>query len=307
MALTGRITGQSKGVIKNIALFGGSFTASNNADAVSREAALRAASLLPFSDEGKFIWLPEVQNVEDRSESDRTGSLNQGFTTVLVEGRPAYEFKFFADSEYAKLLRGYNGETVKFMEFDSNKKLWGAKNGTSTIGYQAKIKVNGQKIATGQNVEEGVVTGTISILSTTEYFDNCQYIDLSEVDMSAIQVQNIGVLSYVSNSTNAFKIDIYIPTGEANGGENVYDYYADELASASLWEAYTGAKFSTALAITSVAKDATNLCWTVTFDSTAYTALSAGAKIKLNLKAPSVLDAADVTNLAGQHVTLTKA
>lgn len=303
----GQIDGDlSKGVIKSLAIFGGNFTAANNADAASRQAALQANSLKSKLDPDKLLWLPEAQNIEDSSESDKEGSLNLGFKTVLVEGKPAYRIKVFGSSEFSKSMRKYNGKTVRIWEYDANEKLWGAQSGTNTIGYQAKITTKGQKIATGQNVEEGVVEITIAFLSTSEYYDNPKCIDLSDVDVTAIKQLIDADMTYVSNASNAYKIGISLPTAEANKPYNVADKYTSELAVSALWTAHTGANYATTLAITSVSYDATTKSWVVTFDTTAYNALAVGSKIKVGLVAPSVLDNADVIGIEGTPVVVTK-
>jgi hypothetical protein len=76
--------------------------------------------------------------------------------------------------------------------------------------------------------------------------------------------------------------------------------------SAPLWSAKTGATFTTPLTITSVTYDSTNKRLVFTFDSTAYTALSAAAKIKLIPADVPTLDAADVTYVEPAFVILTK-
>jgi hypothetical protein len=58
--------------------------------------------------------------------------------------------------------------------------------------------------------------------------------------------------------------------------------------------------------MTSMAVNSGNKGWDITFDSTAYTALSTGAKIKINLADPTTLDAADVTGIEGVAVIATK-
>jgi hypothetical protein len=304
----GQILGDaSKGILKNFVIFGGTLTSSQTADAASRTTALKAASLKSKSDSGKLFWLPEIQNIEDRAEADKEGTLNLGYKSILVEGKPAYEVKVFGSSEFNQAIRGFNGQIVRVMEYDSNEKLWGCKSGTSFQGYQAKIQTRGQKGATGQNVEEGVVTIVISFLDTTEYYNSSKFIDLSDVDLSDIKSQVDATLSYVSNTTNAYKISVGVPTAEHNVNLDMYDYYSTQLASASLWKAGTGTNYATALTITSVSADAATKSFVVTFDTTAYSALNAGTKIKLELKDPATLDAAGVEDVEGVPVVLTKA
>lgn len=303
----GQIDGDlSKGVAKNFVIFGGKFTAADNADASSRATALISYSLKSKLDADKLLWLPEVQNIEDKSDSDKEGSLNLGFKTILVEGKPAYEIKVFGSSEFAKAVRNFNGKIVRVWEYDANEKLWGAQNGTDTVGYQAKIQTKGQKLATGQNVEEGVVTITISFLSTSEYFNSPKCIDLSDVDTSNVRSQIDAAMSVVSKASNVYKIGISLPTAQANNPYNVADKYTTELAQTPLWKAYTGTNYATTLAITSVSYDAATKAWAVTLDSTAFAALGAGASIKIALATPDILDAAGVIGIEGTPIFTTK-
>lgn len=297
----------SRGITKKLYIFGGTISAAEYADAAALEAALTAASLLSKSDKDKIFPLPEIQDITDKSDTNKEGSLNQGFKTVLLEGKPAYEFKFFGGSTLVKSLRKFNNQTVRILELDSNNRMWGTSSGTNVIGFQAKLFFGGLKAATGQNVEEGVITLSLSILDTSEYYDNAVYLDVSAVNMNNVQALNDATLyEAAAHVSNVYKIGVKVPTSQAGVSINLYDEYADELASATLWEAFTGATYSTALVLTSISKDDTLKAWTVTFDNTAYTALSAGAKIKVNLKSPALLDVADVTGIEGVAVVVSK-
>lgn len=295
----------SRGILKRLYISGGAISSSEYADATSLEAALIAASLLPKTDKDKIFPLPEVQDIADKSDANKEGSLNQGFKTVLLEGKPAYELKFFGGATLVKALRKFNNQTVRVLELDANGRLWGTFSGTDVVGFQAKLFFGGLKSATGQNVEEGVITMSLSFLDTSEYYDNAVYLDVSGVNMTNVEGLIDATLSEAAAHTaNAYKIAVKVPTSQAGTSINLYDEFADELADASLWEAFTGATYSTSLTITSVAKDATLKAWTVTFDSTAFTALGSGKNIKLNLKAPALLDAGDVTGVEGVAIVV---
>jgi hypothetical protein len=297
----------ARGVIRKLYIFGGAITAANYADSTALGAALKAASLLPKTDKDKLFPLPEVQNIEDRSEANTTGSLNQGFTSIIREGKPAYELKIFAGNELVKNLRKFNNATVQILELDSNGKLWGTASGTSVVGYKAKLFFGGLKSATGQNVEEGVVTFTVSVLDNSEYYDNAKYLDVSGVNLNNVKsLVDAELFEAAAKASNVYKIGARVATSKAGSYINLHDEYPTELANASRWEAFTGATFTTSLAITTVAVDNTNKCWTVTFDNTAFTALSANAKIKVQLKDPATLDAADIVDIESIPVVVTK-
>lgn len=265
---------------------------------------LEAGSLLSKSAAGKVFVFPIIQDVSDKSEGNKEGSLNQGFKTVLLEGKPAYEFKVFAGQSLVPQLRKFNNQSLRTLILDANNRVWGVKSGANFIGAQAKIFTGGLKFATGQNVEEGVVTISVSYLKASELNDDAAF---GEITSSAGITGLIDAqVTYVSNIANVYKIGVQIATAEIGSTINLYDSYSTVLASSSLWTAKTGATYGTTLAITSVAIDAALSAWTVTFDSTAYTALAALSNIKLNLAAPSVLDAAGVDGIEGIELILIK-
>lgn len=262
------------------------------------------ASKLSKTAAGKVFVFPVIQDIADKSEGNKEGALNQGFKTVLLEGKQAYDFKVFAGQSLVPQLRKFNNQNIKILMLDANNRVWGVKSGLNFVGTQVKIFTGGLKFATGQNVEEGVVSISVSYLVASELNDDASF---GEIDSAA---GIIGLLdanvTYISNIANVYKIGVEVPTAEIGSTINLGDTYAVELANAALWTAKTGVNYGTTLVITSVAYDSTLNCYTVTFDSTAYTALASGAKIKLNLAAPPVLDAADVDGIEGIEVILTK-
>jgi hypothetical protein len=296
---------QAKGVIKNIVIFGGSLSSAQTADSAAIEAALAANSKLAKTATNKVYWLPEVQNFEDRAEQNTTGALNLGPTVMLKEGKPGYEIKVDGTSEFAKEMRKWNNKTVAICEYDSNRKLWGRVSGTDFKGYTAKIFVNAMRVASGQAPEEGIVTVTISFLSSTEYGDQAKALDLSNVDTSLIKTQVDAKFAYVSNAANVFTLSWGVDLGIVNTKYDVIEKYSTEIGTdEALFTAFTGDDYGTALAITSVAQTAGKLV--VTFDATAYGALSVGDTIKFNSVAPSALEAADIFDIEGVAVVLTK-
>ena len=295
---------KSRGVLKKLGIFNGEIGAASYVDADTFLAKLVSNSKLSKDDSQKLFIINEAQDVADASDSNKEGSLNLGFKAVLIEGKPGYKLKFFAGGDLLKRLRSFNNQTVRVIEYDANGVVWGTKSGTNFKGFQAKLFFSGNKIATGQNVEEGVVEVSVSILSTSEYFDNAYWMETTgniEDVKGLIDVP----LSKVSNSTNVYKIAMKVVGSNLKEDYNIYDDYGVAIA-ATTFTAGTGTSYGTSLAVTSVAVDASLKCLTVTFDSTAYTALSSGAKIKLIPPTPTVLDAADITGIELLPVILTK-
>ncbi len=302
---TGELTcDKSRGVLKKLFLFNGEIGAASYADAETFLAKLATNSKLSKDDAQKIFVINEAQDIADASESNKEGSLNQGFKSVLLEGKPGYKIKFFAGGDLLKRLRSFNNQTIRVLEYDANGVVWGTKSGTNFKGFQAKLFFSGNKLATGQNVEEGVVEVTVSILSTSEYFDNAYWME-TEGNIEDVKGLIDVTMAKVSNSSNVYKISTKVVGSNLKENYNIYDDYA-ALIAALTFTAGTGTNYGTSLAITSVAVDASLKCLTVTFDSTAYTALSSGTKIKLVPPTPAVLDAADVTGIELLPVILTK-
>jgi hypothetical protein len=298
---------KSKGVLRKMLIFNGAIASGDYASADLLAAKLIANAKLSKDDSNKIFPISEVQNLERNSEANVTGTLNLGFTTVIREGRPAYTGKIFGGADLLKRLRTFNNQTVRVLEYDANGIVWGTKSGTTFVGYQAKLFFSGGEIATGQNVEEGVIDVQVSILSNSEYKDNSYWAEMP----TGFNVDDIAPLidvplSFISNVANVFKIGIKIPGSNIVEPYNIYDDYGTAIAALT-FTAGTGTNYGTPLTITSVAVDASLKCLTVTFDSTAYTALADATLIKLTPPTQSALDAANVTGIELLPVILTEA
>ena len=102
--------------------------------------------------------------------------------------------------------------------------------------------------------------------------------------------------------TNVIKIT---PVGR--GGKNIGILYPTELAVVGAWTAVND-QTAAAHTITSVAWDAANSRFNITLDSTAYTALTSGHTVSVNLAAPAALFALGVDGFESLGaVTVTKA
>lgn len=298
---------KSKGVLQKLFIFNGAIEAADYADEETLFDKLVANSKLSKDDADKIFVLNEVQNLERNSEANSEGTLNLGFKTILREGRPAYTAKIFGGQDLLSRLRTFNNQTVRILEYDANGTLWGTKSGTDFIGYQAKLYFSGGEVATGQNVEEGVIDLQVSILSISEYKNNAYWAampdDSNIEDVKAlIDVQ----LTYVSAASNALKYKALINGSNLIEPYNIGPDHGTAIATLdSDFSALSGAGTpATALAITSVAYNAADETLIVTYDNTAYTA--ATGNIKLIPPTPAELDGADVTGVEMLSVTHAK-
>lgn len=295
---------KSRGTAKKIFIFNGSIASADYATEADLIAKLIANSKLSKSDGNKIFPIAEIQDVQNVSEANSEGTFNLGLKTILREGRPAYTFKVAAGSDELKRLRTFNNQTVRVIEWDANDTAWFTKSGTSAKGFQAKLFFSGNMLGDGQAINEGFVTVTVSILSVSEYFDNAYWADLSDYNVEDIVSLVDVTMEKVSNVSNVHQIKMTVAGSNLIEPYNIYDDYMDAI-DAQTFTALSGAGTpATALAITSVAKNATLKTLAVTYDSTAYS--SATGNIKLIPPTPATLDAADITGIEILSVTYAK-
>lgn len=297
---------KSKAVTKKPFIFNGSVPGVTTMDPAAFLAALVGKSVLSKLATEKVFPLPELQDIADTSEANTEGTLGLGFKTILREGKPSFDYKFFGGNSLLKQLRKFNNATVRFIEYDTQSNMWGTLSGNTFQGFRAKLFFSGGKAATGTNVEEGVITMRMSVLDTTEYIDNAKFMPITGNINDIVGLLDVDLSEASAHVSNVYKILVQAETSQANLKINFFDDYSTLLANVARWEAFTGATFNTSLTITSVAADAANKAFTITFDTTAFGALAVGAKIKLNLKSPDILAAADITGIEGNPIILTK-
>lgn len=297
---------KSRGVAKKFFIFNGSFAEADYATESAFFTKLVENSKLSKLDADKVFVLEEVQEIEKTSEANTEGTLGLGFKTILREGRPAYRFKAFGGSDQLKRLRKFNNQTVRLIEFDANGVAWVYQTGTEAKGFQAKLFFTGNDLATGQNVEEGVIEGYISILSISEYKDNCKWVDLSDYNIEDVKALIDVQLAKLSNASNVHKITMIAAGTQLTGGYNIGPDFGAEIALLdSDFSAKSGAGTpATALAITSITYSDTDQALVVTYDNTAYG--TATGNIALFPPTPTELDAGDVPGVELLSVTYAK-
>lgn len=289
-------------VPKKILVGGKQFTSTEYADSDSLQTAILAAINLANGDSNKLFPFPEIGEVAINTEADTTGSLALGPVRVLRKGRPSYTYSVeIGHYQFQKLL-AFDKKTVPVFTFDDASQLWGyravsASNTPNTNvfkGELAYISVSGNGFEDGANATAGVATISISYLSFDDFHLRGTYgflPNLAAGDMSGLL--DVMLSEPAAHTTNAYKVKVSIPLPKLGSDLNLYDEYSAILAAAT-WTAGTGANYATPLTITSVAVDATLKCLTVTFDSTMYTALAGGTKIKLTPPSVATLVAASM-------------
>jgi hypothetical protein len=294
---------------------GKAFTSSEYADADTFQAALIAALKLPTGNASKLYPFPEIGKVVKGTEADTKGGLALGPVRRLRKGRPVYTYSVeITQEEYIKLL-AFDGVEAPVFTFDDTNQFIGYRanaaantpNTNDLTGEIAYITISGNGFEDGENAETGVATIDVAYKSIDDFEKRSAAIklpDLAPGDL--VGLKDVRLSEPSAHVSNVHKIKMEIPQDFKLGGDlNIYDEHGAAIAALT-FTAFTGATYSTPLTITTVAVDSTNKCLTVTFDSTAYTALTGGAKIKLVPPTAAVLDAADVTGLEIGYIILTK-
>lgn len=283
---------KSRGVLKNLFIFNGAVAAADYVDQDTFFAKLVTNSKLSKSATNKVFPIAENQDFNDNSEADKEGTFNQGLKITLLEGKPGYKFKLAAGGDLLKRLRTFNNQTVRIIEYDADGVFWGTKSGTDFKGFQAKLFFKGNKIASGQNIEQGFVEVTVSILSATEYFDQCRWME-STGNISDITPLLDVNLVYASAASNVLSYKMEIAGSNLIGPYSIGSEHGTAIAALTFTAKSGAGTPATALAITSAAYNATTDRLEVTYDATAYG--SATGNIQLIPPTPATLDAADVT------------
>lgn len=283
---------------------GKTFTEDDAVDNDTFYAALIAATKLDTGDDDKLFFINNILDPQDISEANKTGAVGEGVVQDLVEGRPAFTYRVEIGHDLYKRLRKLNKRRVPVFTYDDFGNLWGCKNTDGNFaGCEAIFFISENRQQTSTAPVSALIK--ISYISAKVYNDEAFYVpvELGELEPAGLID---GYLREISNVSNVYKIAFEIPTASFGKVINLWEKYNAELV-AGLFNARTGVDYATTLALTSVAYDSALKCGTVTFDSTAFTALASGAKIKLYLDPVADLEAADIPGIEGVELIITKA
>lgn len=282
-----------------------SFAAADYADSDTLKAAFLTKIKQAKTASDKLFPFPVIQGVSDKTEAAKYGSLGYGLQVKLLRSKPGYEFDVLAGSSLEKQLVKFDGKVVPLFIFDDQSNIWGILDENDNFqGAEYLVGVEPRGFGDAQNPKTTKIS--ISVVDSKDFTENSKFASVSFSTNDLQGLVDVELYETAAHASNVWKIGARIATDDLISTIDVHDSYATELASSSLWEAFTGATYATSLALTSVANDTTNGGWTVTFDSTAYGLLSSGDKIKLRLKDPATLDAADVTGIESGFIILTK-
>lgn len=259
------------------------------------QAALKAACKLPTGNPDKLFPFPEIVGTTDQTDALKTAAFGYGLKQVTIEGRPGYEFQIVCGQTQYQGLRRFNRAIVPVLMDDDSNNMWGTYNPDKTFnGEYAQIFVSGNGFGDGSKTLNATVT--LYYQSASDFNDSSKYVplnfnpneakglltfELSEYAVHASSVYHIAGLVETAKLGQFLQIDTETGVGAA-------------LADESSWVATH--EDGTAFTITSAAY-VTGKGWTITLDTTMYTALATGGKIFLSTVDATALDALDVTGV----------
>lgn len=309
------IVGKNTGDVKcdftrgnpQVLIFGSKvFSPSETVDEDTYEAAMLDAINLSTGDSDKMFPLPVIQGVADQTEAAKYGTLGYGLKVKLQRSKPGYEFDILAGSALEKRIMAFDGKVIPVIVKDDNigYNNWGAQDSAGNFfGADYLIGVEPRGFGDGNNPKTTKVT--MSIVNSQDFVENAAIAPSSFSAGDLIGLNDVNLVEAAAHAANVYYIKLFVPTAQIGNGLDVTAQYS-AIFSASLWSAFTGTTFSTPLTLTSVTYDSTNKRGVVTLDNTAFTALSAGDKIKLVPDDVPDLNAANVTGIEPAFIILTK-
>lgn len=276
------------------------------------EATLQAAVLTQIRQNngvsGKLFPFPEIGQVAVDTEQDTKGGLTLGPQRRLRKGRPSYTYSVEISQSQFQALLAFDGKTLPVITLDDAGQMWFYRNASNgnIRGEMAYITISGNGFEDGNSAETGVCTISVAYLSVDDFDKRSAFATFSNLAPSDLQGLKDVVLSEPqAHASNVYKIKMKLRTAKIGSDLDIYDDHGAAIAALT-FTAGTGANYATSLVITSVATDGTLKALTVTFDSTAFTALASGAKIKLNGPGVSALVGAGILDKEIGFIILTK-
>jgi hypothetical protein len=284
---------RSRGIPKKISVGGKVFQPADYATPDLFQAAFKAAHKLSNGDPDKLYAFPEIGGTTEQTDALKSASLGYGFKQITIEGRPAYTYQAIVGQTAFQKMRRFNRAIVPVYTCDDANSEWGTYNSDkSWNGELAQIFVSGNGFGDGSKAM--VADISVAYMSAGDFNDSSKYMPLNFNINEAKGLLDVELSEYAAHAANVYHIQGLVETAQLGRFLNTALDFGADMANISMWSA-TKAD-GTAFTITSVAY-VTGLGWTVTLDSTMYTALASGGQIFLTWVGPTALDAADVTGL----------
>lgn len=252
------------------------FDAADRASVSTLVAAIKTATRAP---RGSRVYpIMSISNFDDTSTAATKAAVgNLSIQQITMqEGVPSFSFQHRKGDIFHKQLSKAENSNLTLMIIDDAYVIYGTQTaGGLFTGYSlAEFKAELAKFAnasTPSNYPFSVVLNDI-----TEYKENLAFVQTDSTVLGISGIINTD-LKLVSQATNVANI-----SATAAGGKSLGDNYSTEIANIDAWAA-TNAQTGADIAITSVTYDSTPKYFVVTLDSTAFTALTTGDKVNIDL------------------------
>lgn len=258
------------------------FDSSDRASIAAMVTALKTATRAARGRRVYPIW--SLTNFEDQTkEATKAAIGNLSIQEIqLVDAIPAFAFQHRKGDLFHQLLlqAELGGFTICLL--DKKYVLYGTKtsNGNFTGYTFDEFKTQLPKFQTPQAPSN--YPFSIVFSSITEWKENFAFIQLDSTVASITGNRDV-TLTLETLASNVAKVSL-----KGVGGKDIGDLFKTELADITGWVC-TKQSDGSAFTLTSVAWDAANKRFNVTLDSTAFSGLSTGDKLNLNLETPANL------------------
>lgn len=251
------------------------FDANDMASKSAFTAKLKEFTRNPRGSRAYPLW--SLINFEDQTVAATKISVGNLSTAQItgVDEVPAFTFQHRIGELFHKQLMKLQSQNLKWLIVDDKFLVFGTETSTHGLtGYTAtEFKALSRKWGTPTSAS--AYPFSLQLADVTEYKENSAVFQ-ADATIKSAKGNNDVVLSLVSQATNVANIKLL-----STGGKNLGDLYATELANGSLWKG-TNEQTQADFTITSVTYNAGGY-FVVTTDSTAFTALTAGDKVSIDL------------------------
>ncbi len=280
---------------------GKTFSLANLLDSPTFKAALKAAMLLPRTDNNKVYIFPVIRVADDNTADVNTASLADGYEEVLNESLPLFNFQSTPNICVHQAMVAFNGWTDKVFIIDVDNVLWYV--ATSTGGAQGfsvgSLYTNPPKFGNSSNIN--VANTRLLFGNIDEFKSDVGALKLDFNASSLVSIQDVKIVERAAVSTNVYTLGGLAKCSNVDIGPA----YGTSMANTARW-VVTRLDTGATIALTTVTYNTTLKAWVITVDSTAHSALPSGTVLSFNFADPATLDAAGVTGIEGIAITYTK-
>jgi hypothetical protein len=278
---------------------GVTFSGSDIASVASFIAAVKTKTTAARGSRVYPVW--DILNFEDNTGDPSTGSIGNLTTATIVtqDAVPAFRFGYNGTEARHKTMALMAGASLDVFFVDEAFAVYGTLDAEGVFGGYSILQAyaDTSKFPVSDSVNQ--YSFRITLGSIVEYRDNVRFVVANNNLTEAVGLINI-YLKAASSVANVHEIETI-----AEGGTNLFDYYASTLDDVANWVAKrldTGA----AITITDVAQDVPNKRFEVTIDSATWTALPSQTQVQINLASAATLAAAGVKPFEGVSVIVVK-